>query len=211
MQFDPATMDSQAIYKVLSGVVVPRPIAFVSTRDVSGVTNVAPFSFFLPITPSPPYVAFSCGTREDGAKDTLRNVQDTGEFVVNIVNSEIARRMAMSAVDLPPDVSEFEATGLTAVPGDVVSAPRVLESPASLECQSRQIIPIGDERYGATLIIGEVVRFHVRDDLVLESGRIDFKRLDAVGRLAGDWYCTTEHQYPLPRARYERELADWFE
>jgi flavin reductase (DIM6/NTAB) family NADH-FMN oxidoreductase RutF len=211
MQFDPSVMESQDIYKILAGVVVPRPIAFVSTVDRDGVTNVAPFSFFLPITPSPPHIAFSAGSREGVAKDTLRNIQQTSEFVVNIVNSEIARRMAMAAIDLPAHVSEFEAAGLTEAPSEVVVAPRVAESPANLECQARQIIPIGDERYGATLILGEVVRFHVRDDLVVENGRIDFKRLDAVGRLVGDWYCTTENQYALPRARFERELADWFE
>jgi flavin reductase (DIM6/NTAB) family NADH-FMN oxidoreductase RutF len=211
VKFDPSQMGSPDIYKVLSGIVVPRPIAFVSTVSPDGVPNVAPYSFFQAITPSPPHISFSAGSRDGEKKDTERNIDASGEFVVNIVNSEIARRMAMSALDLPPGVSEFEAAGLTLGESDIVSAPRVAEAPASLECEVRHVLPIGDERYGATLIIGEVLRFHVRDDLVLENYRIDFKRLDAVGRLAGDWYCTTEHQYMLPRSKYEEELADWFE
>lgn len=204
-------MEHPDIYKILSGVVVPRPIAWVSTFGPNGVPNVAPFSFFQPITPSPPHISFSAGSRGGEKKDTERNIEETGEFVVNIVNGDIARRMAISALDFTPEQDEFEATGLTIEPSEAVSAPRVAEAPASLECQMRQMIPIGDERYGATLIIGEVVRFHVRDDLVLEQGRIDFKTLDAVGRLAGDWYCSTSEQYELPRSRYQRELSDWFE
>jgi flavin reductase (DIM6/NTAB) family NADH-FMN oxidoreductase RutF len=211
VKFDPGTMEHEDIYKVLSGIVVPRPIAWVSTFGPDGVANVAPFSFFQPITPSPPHISFSAGSRDGEKKDTERNIEATGDFVVNIVNSDVAKRMAISALDFNPDQNEFTATGLTLAPCEVVSAPRVAESPASLECQLRQIIPIGDERYGATLIIGEVVRFHVRDDLVLENYRIDFGSLDAVGRLAGDWYCSTSEQYELPRDRYQRELSDWFE
>jgi flavin reductase (DIM6/NTAB) family NADH-FMN oxidoreductase RutF len=211
VKFDPGTMEHEDIYKVLSGIVVPRPIAWVSTFGPDGVANVAPFSFFQPITPSPPHISFSAGSRDGEKKDTERNIEATGDFVVNIVNSDVAKRMAISALDFKPDQNEFTATGLTLAPCEVVSAPRVAESPASLECQLRQIIPIGDERYGATLIIGEVVRFHVRDDLVLENYRIDFGSLDAVGRLAGDWYCSTSDQYELPRDRYQRELSDWFE
>lgn len=204
-------MEHPDIYKVLSGVVIPRPIAWVSTFGLDGVANVAPYSFFQPITPSPPHISFSAGSRSGEKKDTEKNIEATGEFVVNIVSSEIARRMAISALDFSPQQDEFEATGLTLGPCDVVSAPRVAEAPASLECQMRQMIPIGDERYGATLIIGEVVRFHVRDDLVLENYRIDFGSLDAVGRLAGDWYCATNDQYELSRSRYQQELSDWFE
>lgn len=211
MKFDPSEMEHPDIYKVLSGVVIPRPIAWVSTFGPDGVANVAPYSFFQPITPSPPHISFSAGSRGGEKKDTEKNIDATGEFVVNIVSSEIARRMAISALDFTPEQDEFDASGLTLSACDVVSAPRVAEAPASLECQMREMIPVGDQRYGATLIIGEVVRFHVRDDLVLENYRIDFGSLDAVGRLAGDWYCATNDQYALPRARYQRELSDWFE
>lgn len=211
MKFDPSQMQSPDIYKVLSGVVIPRPIAWVSTLSPDGVPNVAPYSFFQPITPSPPHISFSAGSRDGVKKDTEVNIEASGEFVVNIVNSDIARRMAISALDFTPEQNEFEASGLSLGECDVVSAPRVAEAPASLECQMRQMIPIGDERYGATLIIGEVVRFHVRDDLALDNYRIDFANLDAVGRLAGDWYCSTTEQYDLPRAKYQKELSDWFE
>ena len=211
MKFDPGQMESPDIYKVLSGVVVPRPIAWVSTVSPDGVPNVAPYSFFQAITPSPPHISFSAGSRDGAAKDTERNIQASGEFVVNIANSDVARRMAISALDFEAHHSEFEAAGLTLASSDVVAQPRVAEAPVCLECQARQMIPVGDERYGATLIIGEVVRFHVRDDLVLDNNRIDFLALDAVGRMAGDWYCTTTDQYELPRQRYQRELSDWFE
>jgi flavin reductase (DIM6/NTAB) family NADH-FMN oxidoreductase RutF len=211
LKFDPATMEHPDIYKVLSGTVIPRPIAWVSTFGPDGVPNVAPFSFFQPITPSPPHISFSAGSRDGVKKDTERNIEASGEFVVNIVNSAIARKMAISALDFDPEQSEFEASDLTIGPSDVVSAPRVVEAPVNLECQMRQMIPVGDERYGATLIIGEIVRFHVRDDLVLDNYRIDFASLDAVGRLAGDWYCSTNEQYELPRARYRDELSEWFE
>jgi flavin reductase (DIM6/NTAB) family NADH-FMN oxidoreductase RutF len=186
LKFDPAQMQHTGVYKVLSGTVIPRPIAWVSTISPEGVPNVAPFSFFQPITPSPPHISFSAGSRDGVKKDTERNIEASGEFVVNIVNSDIAKKMAISALDFTPGQSEFDVAGLTLGECEVVSAPRVSEAPASLECHMRQMIPIGDQRYGATLIIGEVVRFHVRDDLVLDNFRIDFGSLDAVGRLAGD-------------------------
>lgn len=211
MKFDPSNMEHPDIYKVLSGTVIPRPIAWVSTTGPDGVPNLAPFSFFQPITPSPPHISFSAGSRGGEKKDTEKNIEASGEFVVNIANSNVARKMAISALDFQPHQSEFDATGLTFGESDVVDVPRVAEAPVSLECHMRQMIPIGDERYGATLIIGEVLRFHVRDDLVLENYRIDFGSLDAVGRLAGDWYCATNDQYELPRAKYQGELSDWFE
>lgn len=211
VKFDPSRMEHPDIYKVLTGVVVPRPIAWVSTVSPDGVPNVAPYSFFQAITPSPPHISFSAGARDGEKKDSQRNIEASGEFAVNIVNGDVARRMAMSALEFQPETSEFEATGLTLADCEAIGSPRVAEAPATLECRMRHMLPVGDERYGATLIIGEVVRFHVRDDLVLENYRIDFKALDAVGRMAGDWYCSTENQYELPRPKYAEELSDWLE
>lgn len=199
MQFDPRELDSQYLYKLMSGLIVPRPIAWTSTLSPDGINNLAPFSFYMMITSTPPHIAISVGTRENRTKDTLRNIRHTGDFVVNTVNADVGQQMNLTSTVWPADVSEFEQAGLTAVPSEMVRACRVGESPASFECMARQIMPVGDERYGAELIIGEVVKLHIRDDLVLPNLRIDLKRLQAVGRLAGDWYCSTDDQYMMKR------------
>ena len=209
MEFKPGEMETPDVYKLLSGLVVPRPIGWASTLGPEGVHNLAPFSFFMAITSSPPHIAMSIGAREGESKDTLRNIRHHGEFVINTVSADLGLHMSGSAVDLPPDVSEFEATGLTPVPSVAVQPMRVAEAPAHLECVSRQIMPVGGAPYGAHLVIAEVVQIHVRDDLLLERNRIDLQTLDAVGRLAGDWYCTTTDQYEMARSLEPlRERAD---
>jgi flavin reductase (DIM6/NTAB) family NADH-FMN oxidoreductase RutF len=199
MKFDPREMDAQRVYKLMAGVIVPRPIGWTSTITPDGRDNLAPFSFFMMITSSPPHLAISIGARAGETKDTLRNIRTAGDFVINIVSADIGQQMAITAAEWPPDVDEFEKAGLTAVASDVVKARRVAESPANLECVARQIFPVGGPPYGAHLVIGEVVRLHVRDDLLLENERIDLPNLHAVGRLTGDWYCSTEEQYQLFR------------
>ena len=200
MQFDPAGMDPQDVYKLMAALIVPRPIGFTSTLGPDGVHNLAPFSFFMMITSSPPHVALSIGAKNGQEKDTLRNIRAEGEYVINTVNRAIGQQMARTAVDFEPDVSEFEVSGLTAVPSDVVRPPRVLEAPASFECQLRNIIPVGGPPYGAHLVLGEIVRIHVKDDLLLENNRIDMLKLDALGRLTGDSYCATTEQFELKRS-----------
>jgi flavin reductase (DIM6/NTAB) family NADH-FMN oxidoreductase RutF len=199
MRIDPAELDPQQVYKLLAALAVPRPIAWVSTVGADGVPNVAPFSFFMVITSSPPHVAISIGIGERGEKDTLRNIRQSGELAINIVDAAIGPKMAISAAEWQPGVSEFEVAGLTPAAAEVVSAPLVAEAPASFEGLARQIIPIGGLPYGAHLVIVELVRFHVRDALLLPSGRVDLQALDAVGRLTGDWYCATREQYQLER------------
>ena len=199
MQFVPGEMDVQDVYKLMAALVVPRPIGWTSTLSPEGVHNLAPFSFFMMITSSPPHIAISVGAREGETKDTLRNVRHNGEFVINTVSGEIGQQMALTAADQPPDVSEFEVAGLTPVPSEVVQPMRVAEAPANLECISRNIMPVGEMPYGAHLVVAEVVQIHVRDDLLMERNRIDLQRLDAVGRLTGDWYCSTAEQYELKR------------
>lgn len=200
MEFNPGEVEAQDLYKLLTGLVVPRPIGWASTLSPEGVHNLAPFSFFIAITPNPPHIAISVGAREGQTKDTLRNIRHHGEFVLNTVSAELGLEMSGTAVELPPEVSEFEATGLTPIPSKVVKPMRVAEAPAHLECVSRHIMPVGGPPYGAHLVIAEVVHFHVRDDLLLERNRIDLQKLNAVGRLAGDWYCTTTDQYEMARS-----------
>ena len=199
MQFNPREIDAQLSYKLMASLVVPRPIGWTSTITADGRNNLAPFSFFMMITSTPPHIAISVGARKGQEKDTLRNIRDAGEFVINIVSADLGPSMAITAAEWPSDVDEFERAGLTVIPSDVVRPARVAEAPAHLECVVQQIMPVGDMPYGAHLVIAEVVRIHVRDELVIENNRIDLPALQAVGRLTGDWYCSTSEQYQLPR------------
>lgn len=200
MRFDPSSMNPQDVYKLMAALIVPRPIGFTSTLGPGGIHNLAPFSFFMMITSSPPHVALSIGAKDGQEKDTLRNIRAEGEYVINTVNRTIGQQMAHTAVDFDPDVNEFEISGLTAVPSDIVKPPRVIESPASFECQLRSITPVGGPPYGAHLVLGEIVRIHVQDHLLMDGNRIDLLALDALGRLTGDSYCATTEQFELKRS-----------
>jgi flavin reductase (DIM6/NTAB) family NADH-FMN oxidoreductase RutF len=205
MQIDPATTSPAAIYKLLIGCVVPRPIAWVSTIGADGVLNLAPFSFFMAITNDPPTLAFSSGPRSDPSgprgetkKDTVRNVEATGDFVVNVVDDALAEAMNLTSGEYPAEVDEFALARLTAAPGVKVKAPRVLEAPISMECRMTRIIPVG--RGPHSLVLGEVVHFHVRDDVYdARTGRIDIRALKPVGRLAGHQYTHVHDIFSMQR------------
>lgn len=203
MQFNPREIDARLSYKLMASLVVPRPIGWTSTIASDGRNNLAPFSFFMMITSTPPHIAISVGARDGKEKDTLRNIRDAGEFVINIVSADLGPKMAITAAEWPADIDEFEQAGLTAIPSEVVRPARVAEAPAHLECLVQQIMPVGDLPYGAHLVIAEVVRIHIRDDLLIENNRVDLQRLQAVGRLTGDWYSSTSEQYQLPRPKIE--------
>jgi flavin reductase (DIM6/NTAB) family NADH-FMN oxidoreductase RutF len=199
--FDPQAMSVQDVYKLMIGSIVPRPIAFVSTRSLAGVDNLAPYSFFNGVCSNPPTVMFSIMRRgSDGAKkDTLLNIEETREYVINIVTEAIVGPMNQASAELPMDASEFDFSGLTPIPSDIVRAPRVLESPISLECRLQQLVPVGDGGVGSgCVVLGTVVRFHVRED-VTENGRILIERLKPVARLAGTAYCPVRETFDLPR------------
>lgn len=198
-RIDPAALDAQRVYKLLTALAVPRPIAWVSTVGPEGVANLAPFSFFMVVSPSPPHVALSIGRGAEGEKDTLRNIRRSGALVINIVDGRRAAQMNVTAAEWPAGVSEFAAAELTATPAALVAAPLVAEAPASLEGIARQIVPVGGPPYGAHLVIVEIVQFHVREDLLMSGFRVDLQALDAAGRLTGDWYCSTRDQYQLQR------------
>jgi len=197
MIIDPTAVPPLTSYRILVGAVVPRPIAFVSTMSPLGVYNLAPFSFFNVVCGDPPIVAFSASSRTP-PKDTLANIRASGEYVVNIVTEEIAGQMNLCAGEYPSDVDEFKVSGLTPVAGDVVRAPRVAESPVNMECRLVQIIDVSTRPLGASLVLGEVVRFHV-DDAVLTDSRIDADKLRAVGRMAGYDYSRTRDRFSLVR------------
>jgi flavin reductase (DIM6/NTAB) family NADH-FMN oxidoreductase RutF len=199
MVLDPRELAPAALYRLIIGVVVPRPIAFVSTVSADGRFNVAPFSFFNAITSRPPLIGFSISAREGGPKDTLRNVRATGDFVVNIVDEPLLARAVQASGDWPPDVSEFDLTGLTPAPSTRVKSPRVGESPVGLECRLEREIALGD----ATFVVGEIVCAHV-DDGVLTEGRVDAAKLKPAGRLGGDGYSIVRDVIHLARPRVER-------
>jgi flavin reductase (DIM6/NTAB) family NADH-FMN oxidoreductase RutF len=199
---DPSTTAPINNYKLLVGVVVPRPIAFVSTISPEGVLNLAPFSFFTVASASPPVLCFTASFREP-RKDTLVNVRATNEFVVNIVSEEFAAKMNATSGEYPYDVDEFVVSGLTPVPSDLVRPPRVKESHANMECKLLQTIEVSNQRFGGTLILGEVVRFHI-DDAIFEDFRIDPDKLGAVGRMAGSTYARTTDRFDLVRPEIKK-------
>ena len=194
MILDPQEMEPRDVYKFLIGSVVPRPIAWTSTVSRDGVRNLAPFSFFTVASRNPPMLCISVGPRPEGTtKDTLSNVEETGEFVVNIVSLPLSNTMHESSKNHPPEADEFEKAGLTGEPCEVVAAPRVGEAGVSMECVLDRVLLLGTDH----LVIGRVVRFHVRDDLYGENGRVDVARLNPLGRLAGD-YTKVETIFGLP-------------
>lgn len=204
MEIDPRTLPAAAVYRLLIGCVVPRPIAWVSSVAPDGARNLAPFSYFMAITDDPPTIAFSSAPRAGAPgsprprKDTARNVEATGAFVVNVVDDARAEAMNLTSGDYAPDVDEFALAGLTAAPGVKVAVPRVAEAPISLECRLAQIIPVGNAPH--SLVLGEIVYFHVRDDVYdAATGRIDVHRLQPVGRLAGNLYARIHDIFEMKR------------
>ncbi len=181
---------------------MPRPIAFVSTLSAAGVRNLAPFSFFTCASANPPVLAFCPMVKGDGTgKDTLANIRETVEFVVNIVSEEIAAQMNVTSGEYPPDVDEFELSGLTPIASEIVQPPRVAESRVNMECRLTQIIEVSGKPMGGSLVLGEVLRFHV-DDAVVDEYKIDPVRLRAIGRMGGPGsYTRTDDLFQLTRPR----------
>lgn len=200
LAFDPGAHTPQGFYKLMTGSIVPRPIAFVSTVDTNGVHNLAPFSFFTGVSANPPVVCFCPMFRAEGrpVKDTLRNVLDTREFVINIVSEEIGEQMNRCAADVPPEMDEFVLSGLTPLASDLVAPPRVAESHVQMECRLLRTVEVSDRPMGGTLVLGEVLRFHVRAEIV-DDYRIDPEKLRAIGRMAGLTYVRTHDRFDMAR------------
>jgi len=206
LAIDPALCEHRQIYKLMIGIIVPRPIALVATVDGAGVRNLAPFSFFNGVGSVPPTVLFCPSVRAPRGpegeirKDTLRNVEETGEFVINTVNHAISAQANATSAEVPPQVDEFELSGLTPVASDIVRPPRVLESPVQMECRMLHVIYTGRQPTSGVVVIGEVLRFHVREDL-FDDFRIDPAGLDAVGRMAGNTWVRTRDRMELVRPK----------
>lgn len=183
------------LYKLLTGVVVPRPIAFVSTKSPDGVDNLAPFSFFNVVTSNPPTVMFSVGERKGSKKDTLANIEKHPFFVVNVVTEEMAQPMHNSAAEFLPEVSEFDEVGLTPIPAQAVDCKAVKESPVHMECELDQIIHIGH----SYMVLGRIVHFRIDDDIYLGDFKIDAPKLKPLARLAGNSYGKVREYFELER------------
>lgn len=197
MELELARLPALERYKLLIGLVVPRPIAWISTWSENGVANCAPFSFFNVISEAPPLCIVSFNRRSDGAmKHTLKNIRRTGEFVVNLADEASANAMHASSAELPESESEFTHAGLTPVPAARVKHPRIAEAAASLECRVERHIEFGPER---EMVVGEILVVHAREGVIdPASKRISEEAYRPIGRLFASRYCTTRERFNLP-------------
>jgi len=211
VEFDPAGLSASHRYRLLISMIVPRPIAFVSTRSADGLANLAPFSFFMGVSGEPPLLALSISTRQGEAKDTARNILETGEFVVNAATEDLAPAVNTASGDWPFETDEFALTGLTPASCVKVRAPRVAEAAFSLECRRHTVVPLGAAPTATQLVVGEVVWMHVRED-VLETTAgspgtaplVDAERLKPIARLGKNLYARLGSTFALDRPRVPR-------
>ncbi|MEM8857447.1 MAG: flavin reductase family protein [Chloroflexota bacterium] len=208
MEFDPQDLALKDVYKLLTGSVVPRPIGWISTVSKNGVYNLAPYSFANAVSADPPTVIFSGGRPNGQNKDTLQNVLDTNEFVFNIVSFPLAEQMNISATTLPPEVDEFKEARLTPAPSVKISAPRVLESPVSFECVLSGTHDIsGEKGTGSLIIFGRIVHMHISDEVLLPDYKVDPEALQAIGRLSGPSYSTTNELFHIQRPNWSKDVG----
>jgi len=198
MDYDPAQISTSNAYALMIRAITPRPIAWVSTLSPSGVPNLAPFSYFAGVGSNPPTLMVSIANRPSGEKkDTLRNIEATGEFVVNIVPLKLAQPMVRSADELPYEENEFRHAGLETSPSQLVRPPRVAAAPIHLECRSLEIVRIGSGGAAANAVYGQIVWFHVVDEVLNNEQKIDPAKVESIGRLGGLSYCRTSDRFDL--------------
>ena len=203
--FDPETLETRDLHKLLLSAVAPRPIAFASTIDSKGNVNLSPFSYFNVFSSNPPILIFSPSrrVRDNTTKHTLQNADETREVVINMVDYSIVEQMSKSSNEYAKGVNEFTKTGLTEVNSFKVKPPRVLESPVSFECVVDNIISLGDNGGAGQLVIAKVVHIHIKNELLDSNNQIDPTKLDLVARLGGDWYSrlTKESMFTITKPK----------
>ena len=194
LTLDPKTLPIQKLHQYLLGAVGPRPIAFASTIDAEGNTNLAPFSFFNVFSANPPIMIFSPARsgRTNETKDTYKNVKLNPEVVINVVNYDIVHQMSLASSPYAPGVSEFEKAGFTALKSDLIRPMRVAESPVQFECKVNEVVELGKEGGAGNLIICEVVKIHINEEVLDANGMIDQHKIDLVSRMGGNWYCRAD-------------------
>jgi flavin reductase (DIM6/NTAB) family NADH-FMN oxidoreductase RutF len=190
VSIDPKDLPVQKLHQYLLGAIGPRPIAFASTVDAEGKPNLAPFSFFNVFSANPPILIFSPARsgRTNTTKDTYNNVKVVPEVVINVVNYDIVHQMSLASSPYAPGVNEFEKAGFTALKSDSVKPFRVAESPVQFECKVNEVIELGTEGGAGNLIICEVLKIHIHDEVLDSNGMIDQRKIDLVARMGGDWY-----------------------
>ena len=200
MQFNPAEIDQSAIYKLLSGAVIPRPIGWISSISDTGIVNLAPFSFFNAVGDDPPHVMFSTVRTNDTNKDTLNNVMATKQFVVNMVTEDTVERMNTTSQNVPANINEFELAGLTAIPSSLVLPPRVKESPIQFECELVHHYALQNHKAGgAVIMIGKIVMFHFDESVLMDNYKINMETYRPVARLAGSNYSKLGEIFSIKR------------
>lgn len=185
MRLDPSDMVAERVYRLITGVVVPRPIAWVTSLSAAGVLNLAPFSAFTFVSPKPPMLAISVGRKAGVYKDTAHNILETKEYVIHIADAPLMDAVHESSVEHPAEVSEVEHLNLETAPSECIKVPRLTAPPVAMECRFQQCFEFGEAR--SRLIVGEVVMFHIRDGL-LDNGKIETEALDPIARIAGPRY-----------------------
>lgn len=194
LSIDPKSLPIPKLHQYLLGAVGPRPIAFASTIDENGNANLAPFSFFNVFSANPPIMIFSPARsgRTNQTKDTYNNIKLHPEVVINVVNYDIVHQMSLASSPYESGVSEFEKAGFTPVPSDIVKPMRVGESPVQFECKVNEVVELGKEGGAGNLIICEVVKIHINEEVLDENGMIDQHKIDLVSRMGGNWYCRSD-------------------
>jgi flavin reductase (DIM6/NTAB) family NADH-FMN oxidoreductase RutF len=201
MQLDPSIISSSDTYKLLTGIIIPRPIGWISTVSESGIYNLAPFSFFNAVGEDPPHVMFSTVRTGNVNKDTLNNVLVTKQFVVNMVTEDLVEKMNTSSQAIPANESEFDLAGLTPIPSVKIKAPRVKECLVTIECEMVHHYFLEDHKNGgACIIIGRVVLFHVEDSVLLDGSKINMENYKPVARLAGSNYSKIGEIFSIKRS-----------
>ena len=191
LSLNPSDLTTVELQNYLQYAIAPRPICFVSTIDSVGNVNLSPFSFFNMFSTNPPVCIFSPArrVRDNTTKHSLENVLEVPECVINIVNYNMVRQTSLASVEYPKGVNEFIKAGFTQLKSELVKPPRVAESPVQMECIINQIIPLGENAGAGTLVLAEIKRIHIREEILDEMGKIDQAKIDLVARLGGDWYC----------------------
>lgn len=201
LHFDPDQLEQKNIYKLLTGAVIPRPIGWISTISPDGIRNLAPFSYFNIISDDPPHVIFSTVRNSGANKDTLNNVLQTGEFVVNMVTEDTVEAANMTSASVPADVDEFTLAGVTPLPATLVKPSLVAESPIQFECRMVHHYEVEQHRFGgAVLVVGRVVMIHIDNRIVSDDFRIDTQLYRPVARLAGSNYSTLGNIFSIKRS-----------
>lgn len=200
MLFDPNELEYSAVYKLLTGAIIPRPIGWISSVSEDGINNLAPFSYFNAVGDDPPTVMFSTGRGKNTNKDTLNNVLATKQFVVNMVTEELAEQMNITAQSVPSDVDEFELAGVTPIASVKVKPMRVKESPITFECELIHHYFLEDHKHGgACIVIGRIVMMHFNDKVLLENHKINLETYKPISRLAGSNYAKLGELFSIKR------------